>query len=115
MAAAPEREEALSRGTLIKLGCDECDTLSTTLCPSCPAEPTYCHSCFGLIHVTPKKKLHELKPLSQKKSFDCPEHEEKLRLYCLVDRSLICSVCCFGGHKGHEARTCCDTWRSNGV
>lgn len=103
MAATPEQERVSPSQLNITMGCPECDSPSDTYCPSCPSEPTCCKSCFMLTHVTPKKKLHELKPLSQKQAFNCPEHEEKLRLYCLVDRSLICSVCCFGSHKGHEA------------
>ena len=35
--------------------------------------------------------------------------KKKLRLYCLVDRSLICSVCCFGSPKGHEVLPVTDT------
>lgn len=35
----------------------------------------------------------------------CPEHQRKLEIICISDRSRICSNCAlFGAHKGHDIR-----------
>ena len=52
---------------------------------------------------TPGQKEEPTAGLSEEDM--CPEHQRKLEIICISDRSRICSNCAlFGAHKGHDIR-----------
>uniref|UniRef100_A0A667XEM5 Uncharacterized protein n=1 Tax=Myripristis murdjan TaxID=586833 RepID=A0A667XEM5_9TELE len=80
--------------------CRECITNSLSIKDQCPQCRT----------TVPKEEKyfpttsHILKSLADKaKEFLCPEHEEKLKLFCETDQQLACVICRDGErHDGHK-------------
>ncbi|XP_028264783.1 nuclear factor 7, ovary-like [Parambassis ranga] len=74
-------------------------------CPLCKtsvsAEATSLPTCLILKNLVEKAKGAE-KIKSQKAEL-CPEHEEKLKLFCVTDQQLACIICRDGEkHEGHK-------------
>ncbi|KAM9855449.1 nuclear factor 7, ovary-like [Aulostomus maculatus] len=94
--------------------CRECVALSLESqhqCPECraavPTEGTYLLNSHILKSLAEKAKENEtLKRAnaSDKEVVDlCPEHEEKLKLFCVTDQQLTCTICRDGErHEGHK-------------
>uniref|UniRef100_A0A4W6BT68 Uncharacterized protein n=1 Tax=Lates calcarifer TaxID=8187 RepID=A0A4W6BT68_LATCA len=80
--------------------CRECATLSLSSqrqCPQCRAAVPKEGTCL--------LTNHNLKSLAEKEGADwlCPEHEEKLKLFCVTDQQLACIICRDGErHEGHK-------------
>ncbi|CAG5928469.1 unnamed protein product [Menidia menidia] len=91
--------------------CRECISLSLKSQPQCPQCRVPEKGQFATNHI--------LKSLSEKAKENerskrgsgaeeaaggfCPEHEEKLKLFCFTDRQLVCFICRDGEkHEGHQ-------------
>ncbi|RVE70212.1 hypothetical protein OJAV_G00062660 [Oryzias javanicus] len=91
--------------------CRECITTFLSSQQSCP----HCRSDLSMA-IPPLTTNHILKGFaertkeiktdsgidSQVNESLCPEHEEKLKLFCVTDKQLVCLICKDGEkHKGH--------------
>uniref|UniRef100_A0A3P8UZN4 Uncharacterized protein n=1 Tax=Cynoglossus semilaevis TaxID=244447 RepID=A0A3P8UZN4_CYNSE len=73
--------------------CIEDSLTSKRLCPQCRADVPTEGACFLTNHI--------LKSLVDAQL--CPEHEEKLKLFCITDQQLACIICRDGDkHDGHK-------------
>ena len=52
--------KVVERESVQRLECYECDVQTYTVCLMCPGSPAMCNNCFSVIHVTPKRKNHQL-------------------------------------------------------
>ncbi|XP_071329118.1 zinc-binding protein A33-like [Trachinotus anak] len=91
--------------------CRDCITLSLSSLPQCP-------QCRAATLGKPLLTSHILKSLAEKEAeklrrktrndegvddWLCPEHEEKLKLFCVTDQQLACIICRDGErHEGHK-------------
>nr|XP_019944419.1 PREDICTED: nuclear factor 7, ovary-like [Paralichthys olivaceus] len=75
-------------------------------CPQCrtaiPAEGT-CLQTSHILKGLAEKAKEEEKMMQTRVTELCPEHEERLKLFCVTDQQFICTICCNGAkHKGHK-------------
>uniref|UniRef100_A0A7N6AND5 Uncharacterized protein n=1 Tax=Anabas testudineus TaxID=64144 RepID=A0A7N6AND5_ANATE len=89
--------------------CKECITLSLSSqdqCPHCQATVPTEGKCLLTNHIL--KSLAEKAKEAEKRKKEvadwlCPEHEEKLKLFCVTDQELACIICRDGEkHEGHK-------------
>ncbi|KAM4562363.1 zinc-binding protein A33-like [Odontesthes bonariensis] len=96
--------------------CRECITLSLSSQQQCPQCRTPVPTQMGHFHLTTNhilkslaEKAKETERLKRESGKDevsgwfCPEHEEKLKLFCITDQQLVCIICRDGAkHEGHK-------------
>ncbi|XP_026188976.1 zinc-binding protein A33-like [Mastacembelus armatus] len=91
--------------------CRQCitDVLSVKQqCPHCRTDVSIDVKCLPTSHIL--RSLAEKAKEAEKKNRDkvevadlCPEHEEKLKLFCVTDQQLVCIICRDGErHEGHK-------------
>uniref|UniRef100_A0A7N6ADE3 Uncharacterized protein n=1 Tax=Anabas testudineus TaxID=64144 RepID=A0A7N6ADE3_ANATE len=89
--------------------CKECITLSLSSqdqCPHCRATVPTEGKCLLTNHILKSlaEKAKEAEKLKKEVAdWLCPEHEEKLKLFCVTDQQLACIICRDGEkHEGHK-------------
>ncbi|GLD45621.1 zinc-binding protein A33-like isoform X1 [Lates japonicus] len=91
----------------------ECVTLSLSSqrqCPQCRAAVPKEGTCLLTNHILKSLAEKEAEKLRKGHGKDtegadrlCPEHEEKLKLFCVTDQQLACIICRDGErHEGHK-------------
>lgn len=91
----------LTLGTYFK--CDDCGNNATLFCEKC--DVNFCSNCsIQTLHSKPAYKNHPVFPVVEvkRKSNICAKHNKEQELFCVVDESLVCVLCPFAEHKGHE-------------
>ncbi|KAK2898022.1 nuclear factor 7, ovary-like [Channa argus] len=95
--------------------CRQCitDVLNTEAqCPQCHTAVPAEGKCLPTSHILKSlaEKAKEAEKIQKKHGHDnaevaelCPEHEEKLKLFCITDQQLACIICRDGeNHEGHK-------------
>uniref|UniRef100_A0A7N8YGM2 Zinc-binding protein A33-like n=1 Tax=Mastacembelus armatus TaxID=205130 RepID=A0A7N8YGM2_9TELE len=88
--------------------CRQCitDVLSVKQqCPHCRTDVSIDVKCLPTSHILRSlaEKAKEIGLLISKVADLCPEHEEKLKLFCVTDQQLVCIICRDGErHEGHK-------------
>uniref|UniRef100_A0A3B4XW97 Zinc-binding protein A33-like n=1 Tax=Seriola lalandi dorsalis TaxID=1841481 RepID=A0A3B4XW97_SERLL len=92
--------------------CRECISLSLSKlcqCPHCRAAVPKEGKCLLTNHILKslaEKEAEKLRGKHRDEEVDdrlCPEHEEKLKLFCITDQQLACIICRDGEkHEGHK-------------
>ena len=89
--------------------CSDCNTAEAALfCQNC--ESPFCTPCFGEAHPSTSKALqrHKAQNIADWKKAQlatCLDHHEPMKLYCLQDSTLLCTICqVSGSHRNHDVR-----------
>jgi len=108
---AEASDEKNSSSSTSKLGsCKVCyQAPATVFCGDCPKSicQVFCQSCADANHSGPVAGRHHRVPISEKppNEIRCKEHQERLKLYCLGCKVVICNDCReFGSHQGHSIK-----------
>jgi len=82
--------------------CDnECSSIAILDCKDCKC--SYCEKCFVSVHSLKALSKHQKLDLGEsKKLYQCSKHKNDLQLYCIKCNQMICLMCQYGEHKGHE-------------
>eukprot|EP00727_Mastigamoeba_balamuthi_P009066 m51a1_g4782 putative e3 ubiquitin-protein ligase trim23 (713) ;mRNA; r:54683-56933 len=87
--------------------CDECcSSVATVFCVQCAAQ--LCPACDANAHRLRIARGHRRVPADQRAQAEelrCPEHGERLHLFCIDDKELCCLLCRdYGKHKHHQTK-----------
>uniref|UniRef100_A0A3P8TVE1 Tripartite motif-containing protein 16-like n=1 Tax=Amphiprion percula TaxID=161767 RepID=A0A3P8TVE1_AMPPE len=94
--------EELKKTRLQAAAAEDDDDLSVKSCLFCLV--SFCEQHLQPHYQSPAFKKHQLvEPSKNLQENICSRHDEVMKIFCLTDQQLICSLCSLDEHKGHES------------